>query len=64
VASSAVEEFGRRGGEEDVVLGRDERETGHGHRLDQVAVDYQTHFNRIGREGDDVREGANDAFRD
>ena len=53
------EEFGCRRGEEDVALGSDEHEPRHDHGLDQVAVDDEPHFDRVGRESQDVRERAN-----
>lgn len=36
--TSQTEELGCRCGKEDVALGSNERQTGHDHRLDQVAI--------------------------
>lgn len=58
LVGSRGEELRRRGGEEDIALGRDEHQFRHDHGLDKVAVDDKTHLDRVGREGQDVREGA------
>lgn len=56
--TSQAEEFGGRCGEKDVTLGGNERQAWHDHGLDQVAIDDQPHFNRVGRKGQNVRERA------
>ena len=56
--TSQTEEFGCRCGEKHVTLGGNERQTWHDHGLDQVAIDDQTNFDRIGRKGQNVRERA------
>ena len=57
--TSQAEEFWGRRGEEDVTFGCDERQTGHHHRLDQVPVDDQSNFDRIGRKSQNVGECTN-----
>ncbi len=56
--TSQAEELWRRRGEEDVALGGDERQSGHHHRLDQITVDDQSDFDRIGRKSQNVGERA------
>jgi len=56
--TSQAEEFGGRRGEKHVTLGGNERQAWHDHGLDQVAIDDQPHFNRVGRKGQNVRERA------